>query len=207
MLGNLLHTVESLIDFLVALELEGNGDDADGQDASIFGTLSNDGSRTCTGAAAHACRDEHHACAVVEHRLDVFDALLSPETPHSRVVACPKAVLAQLQVIGDRRVAECLLIRVAHDIGHVVYAFAVHVVDGIAATAAYAHHLDDARVLRLTEIEVDASHGLYCLIFCHSYVVLGVKRISIYRLLYPVHRKASSRRSSRCGQRQTASSP
>ena len=49
-----------------------------------------------------------------------------------------------------------------------MYAFTIHVVDGVAAAAAYAHYLDDAGAFCLLYVEVNAAEGLYVLIFCHS---------------------------------------
>ena len=45
---------------------------------------------------------------------------------------------------GYGRIVECLVICVAQHEGYVVYALAIHVVDGIAATATNTNHLDDA---------------------------------------------------------------
>ena len=171
-LGYLLDAVQRLIDLLVSLELEGNGDDADGQDACILRALCNDGSSASACAAAHACCDEDHAGTVVEHLADVVDAFLSTLTSHCGVVAGTKAVLAQLQVVGNRRVVESLLVRIANHVGHLVYAFAIHVIDGVAATAAYAYYLDDTRILCLRHYEVNAAHWLYVLFFCHSCIYL-----------------------------------
>ena len=42
------------------------------------------------------------------------------------------------------RVVKCLIVGVAEHEGYIVDAFAIHVVDSIAATASYTNHLDDA---------------------------------------------------------------
>ena len=63
-LGHLLHAVEGLVNLLVALETEGDGDDAYGEDAHLLGDLGDDGCGTGAGAATHAGGDEGHAGAV-----------------------------------------------------------------------------------------------------------------------------------------------
>ena len=92
----MLHAVQGLIDFLVSLELEGDGDDTDSQYACILGTLSND--RCCAGSrsATHSGGNEDHSGSVIEHRLDVLDAFLCCQTGFFRTVSCTKPVLAQL---------------------------------------------------------------------------------------------------------------
>ena len=70
---------------------------------------------------------------------------------------------------GHWRVVECLCVGITKDEGDVVDALAVHVVDGITATAAYADDLDDAvLLLRLTEVE-----DVYCVV-CHILYFLTI---------------------------------
>ena len=55
---------------------------------------------------------------------------------------------------GHWRVVECLCVGVAKYEGDIVDAFAVHVVDGVAATATNTDDFDNAvLLLRLTEVE------------------------------------------------------
>ena len=53
--------------------------------------------------------------------------------------------MPQLQFDGHGRFFEGLAVGVAHHESYVVYAFPVHVVDGIAASASYTDHFNDFR--------------------------------------------------------------
>ena len=99
-LRHLLHAVESLVNLAVALESEGDGDDAHGEDAHLLRHLSDDGGCAGAGAAAHAGGDEGHAGAVAEHILDLVEAFLCSSTGTGRTVAGAKAFMAQLQLHG-----------------------------------------------------------------------------------------------------------
>ena len=90
----------------------------------------------------------------LEHALDVVDALLGSSLSLGRTVAGTKSLMTQLQFDRHRRVVECLVIGVTNDEGHIVNAFAIHVVHCIAATAAHADDLDDA-VLLLGNPEIE----------------------------------------------------
>ena len=144
MLGNLIHAIECLLYFVVALKPEGNGDNSHCQDACILGALGDDGgcSRAC--ASAHAGRDEHRACTVVEHLLDLIEACQGSLLGSFRPVAGSQTVFSQLQMIGHWRVVECFLVGVAQYVGNIVNALPVHVVDGISSATAHSNHLDDA---------------------------------------------------------------
>ena len=140
LLGYFLDAVERLVDFLVTLEQEGDGDDAHGEDVHGLGLAGNDGSCTRAGAAAHAGCDEDHLGAVVEHLAYFLNALLGSLTGAFGTVAGTETFVAQLEPRLHGRVGECLGVGVAHHEVDVVNAFAVHVVHGIAAAAA---HTDD----------------------------------------------------------------
>ena len=58
--------------------------------------------------------------------------------------ALPISFLAQLQMDGDRRVVQRLIIGITQYEGNIVDAFAIHVVDGVATTSTNTNHLDDA---------------------------------------------------------------
>ena len=94
MLVHLLHTVECLVNLTVTLETEGNGDNAHGQDAHLLGHTGNNGCCTSTRAAAHTGGDEGHAGAVVEHLLDILQALLGGSPRLLGTVAGPQSFLA-----------------------------------------------------------------------------------------------------------------
>ena len=158
MLGYLLDAIERLIDFLVSLELEGDGDNAHGEDACILGTLSDDGCRTGACATTHSGGYEDHACAIVEHLFDVLEAFHGCGACLLGYVACSEAVLAKLQMIGYGRVLQCLLIGVADDVCHVVDSFAIHVVHGVAPSTSHTHYLDDAgRSALVRDVECDTA--------------------------------------------------
>ncbi len=85
--------------------------------------------------------------------MNVLQALLGSGARLLRTVACAQALAAQLQLHRHGRVVQCLVVGVADDEGHVVYALFVHVVHSVAATAAHADDLDDA-VLLLGDVEI-----------------------------------------------------
>jgi hypothetical protein len=91
-----------------------------------------------------------------------------------RTVAGTESVVAQLQVVWDSGVVESLFVGVAHNIGDVVYAFAVHVVDSVATSTAYTYYLDDA-VVGLWKVNDGKSHiKINILLISHIlYVIYG----------------------------------
>ena len=158
----------------------------DGTMCTILGLLAK-GDMNCAGApitndlfsgsgacsAAHTCGDERHLRAVVEHAAYVVDALCGCLTGALGTVAGSKAFLAELQMHGHGTVVEGLCVGVTEHKGHVVYAFAIHVVDRIAAASTNTNHLDDAVLLvGRSEIEDGGSAAVYDLhvvIFvCHN---------------------------------------
>ena len=100
MLVHLLDTVERLVNLTVTLETEGDGDDADGEDAHLLGHPGDDRCSTRARTATHAGCDESHAGAVVEHLLDILQALLSGSPCLLGPVAGTQSLLAQLQMYG-----------------------------------------------------------------------------------------------------------
>ena len=146
-LRHLLYSVESLVDFALALEAEGYGNDAHGQYLEFLRHASYHGRSSRSRSAAHAGSDEGHLGAVVEHIAYGIDGFLGSLARLLGLVACSESLVAELQVNGHGRVVECLVVGIAEHERHVVDAFAVHVVHGIAATAAYTNHLDDAFLL------------------------------------------------------------
>ena len=99
MLGHFLHAVQRLVNLLVALETEGDGDNADGEDVHLAGALCHDGSCAGAGAASHSCGDEGHACAVGEELLDLLDGLEGSLASLLGFVAGAET-LAHLEFIG-----------------------------------------------------------------------------------------------------------
>ncbi len=102
----------------------------------------------------HTGRDECHFRAVVEHSSDLVDALHSGLTGTLGAVAGSKTFGTQLQVLGYGRVVQGLRVGVAEHKRHVVDAFTVHVVHGVATATTDSDDLDDALLfVRLAEIE------------------------------------------------------
>ena len=100
MLVHLLDTVERLVNLTVTLEAEGNGDDTNSKDAHLLGHTGDDRCCTRSCTATHAGCDEGHAGAVVEHLLNVVQALLSGSPCLLGPVAGTQSLLAQLQMYG-----------------------------------------------------------------------------------------------------------
>ena len=100
--------------------------------------------RSGARAASHARCDKRHLGAVVEHVANVVDGFLGSFSCALRFVAGAQSFLAELQVYRHGRVVERLVVGVAEHKTYIVYAFAVHVVYGIAASATYTDDLDDA---------------------------------------------------------------
>ena len=145
MLADFLHTVQCLVYLLVTLPAERNGDDADSQDVHFFGGLCNDRGCACTGAATHSGSDEHHFSTVVQHVLDVLDAFFGCFAGAGGTVAGSQTLFAELQLHRNGGVFQRLVVCVAQHECYIMYAFPVHVVDGITATATYTDDFDDFR--------------------------------------------------------------
>ena len=168
MLCHLIDAVEGLVDLLVALKLEGDGDDTDGEDAQFLAYLGDDRccSRAC--AAAHARSDEVHLRAVAEHCFDVVYRLLGSQARLLGSVACSQTLAAQLESLGDGTVLQGLCVGVADHKRDVVDALLVHIVYGVAASTTHTDHLDDAVLtIRLAEVEMIGQRGHVVFIFIH----------------------------------------
>ncbi len=129
---------------LVALEGEGLGDDADGEDAHLAHRAGDDRRRAGAGAAAHAGGDEHHVRAgdLVENFVERFLG----------AGAADIGLRARAQALGDARaelnaalgpgLGQRLGIGVGDDEIDAFEFGRDHVVDRIAAGAADAEHRD-----------------------------------------------------------------
>ena len=144
MLGHFFDTIESLVNLALTFKTERNGNDSYGEYAQFLADTSNDRSCTCTGSATHTCGDECHLGAVAQHLLDRVKAFLSCLTRLCRLVAGSEAFGTELQEYWYWRIVERLVVGIAEHKRHVVYALTIHMVDGIAATAAYTYHLNDS---------------------------------------------------------------
>ena len=130
-----------------ALELEGLGDDADGEDAELARRAGDDRRRARAGAAAHAGGDEDHVRAR-EMIADLVDHLLGRG-------AADLGLRAGAEPLGDREAhlddalglatGQRLGVGVGDDEFDALEAGLDHVVDGIAARAADPEH-GDARL-------------------------------------------------------------
>ncbi len=146
MLAQLLGAVEGLHDFALPFEEEGDGDDADCEQAALAGDFGHHGSRAGAGAATHAGGDEHHLGAVVKEGRDIVGALLGGEAGNLGVASGSEAaggVGAEQHAVGHRRVIERLAVGVAHRERNFVDVLLEHVVDGVVAAAPHADCLDD----------------------------------------------------------------
>ena len=129
---------------VIALKVEGLGDDTNGQNTVFAHRPGDNGCRTSPGSTAHACGHKHHvtACQMIEN---FVQGLLGGSATNFRT-------RARTQTLGNRRaqlnfsvgggLPERLGIRIRH---HEINAFEVglnHVVDGVPAGAADADNGD-----------------------------------------------------------------
>ena len=126
------------------LELEGLGDNTDGQDAGLMGQVSNDGSRAGAGAAAHAGGDEDHISAF--QRLgNGSPGLLGRLLADLRLGTCAHAageLLTDLDLILANGLIQVLLIRVDNDEIHTAHTGFDHTINNIVAGAADTNHFN-----------------------------------------------------------------
>ncbi|MEJ0041980.1 MAG: hypothetical protein WDM81_07095 [Rhizomicrobium sp.] len=126
---------------LVALEGEGLGDDADGQDAHLAHRAGDDGRRARAGAAAHAGGDEHHVGAgdLLHHAVErVLGAGLA-DVGHG---AGAVALLAELDAPLRPGLRQRLGVGVGDDEFDAFELGGDHVVHRVAAGTADAEHGD-----------------------------------------------------------------
>jgi len=132
-----LSTGLGLLHATPALELEGLGDDADGQDAHLLGDARDHRRGACAGAAAHAGGQEHHVGAL-DRGADALLGFLGGLAADDGLGAGAEAVVAELQQLVGLGAVQCLGV----DEFHALHAFRDHVLDGVAAAAADADDLD-----------------------------------------------------------------
>ena len=154
MFRHLFDTIQRLVNLTVTLKTEGNGNDTYRQNTHLLRHTGNDRSSTSTRTTTHSGSDESHTCAIVEQVLDIIQTLLRSSTGLLRTVTGSKTFLAQLQMDGNWRIVQRLIIRITQYEGHIVDTLAIHVVDGITTTSTNTNHLDDAILfLGLAKIE------------------------------------------------------
>jgi hypothetical protein len=127
-----------------ALELEGLGHDADGQDAHLARRPRDDRGSTRAGAAAHAGGDEAHVAAD-EAVDDLLDRLLRRRGADLGPGAGAEALGhpgAELELVAGPALLQRLVVGVGDDELAALELVLDHVVDGVAAGAADADHRD-----------------------------------------------------------------
>ena len=151
------HALLGMLHALLAFEHEGLGHDADGERADFLRDLREDGRGAGSGAAAHAGGDEDHVRAG-EDLGDLGVVLESGLAADLRVGAGAEALgqlLADRELRRSQRGVERLPIGVGRDELDAVEAHPDHRVDGVAAAAADADHLD---LCSLSRCLIDFEH-------------------------------------------------
>ncbi len=154
-----------------AFAFHGHGDDADGEDAFVFGDFGHDGGCSSARAATHAGGDEEHLGVFVHQGLEFIAAHLGGFATDVGVVAGAQVALAEVHGGLDFAFQQGLVVGVAQDEIDALDAFFHHVVDGVASTTS---HTDDFDIVRF--VNIDGSEHLVmmqgCVVFCHSSSVL-----------------------------------
>ena len=141
-----------------SFKLKGNGDDADGEDATLSAGLCNDRCRASPRATAHAGSDEDHAGVGAQEVGQFVQAFNRGIFAHLGKRACALTSSEggpQLNFSGHWADVQGLCIGVADDEVDAVDALFKHGVHGIGAATTYTDDFD-RRVGRLREIEM---HG------------------------------------------------
>lgn len=153
-LAHLLNALKGLYYLFLFLKKERNGNHAYRKKTHRARHTGHHRGCTRAGAATHSGRYEHHLCLVCKQALYLFKArlgLLASLFGHS---AYAETALAEKQLNGNGRPCKRLTVGVAHGKAYAVDAFFIHVLNGIAATAAHADNLDDVlrQVYRFAKI-------------------------------------------------------
>ena len=145
----------------LALEMEGLGDDADGEDAEILGGFRDHGGRAGAGAAAHAGGDEHHMRAA-QVIADFVDHLFGRRAADFRLRTRAETfgdLHAHLHDALGLRHGQRLGVGIGDDEVDALQPGRDHVVDGIAAAAADTEHGDSRLQLPdVGDLQIDG-HG------------------------------------------------
>ena len=133
----------------LALKGEGLGDDADGQDAQVVGSLGHDRGSAGAGAAAHTGGDEDHLGAL-QGVGDLILALLGSALADLGISAGTAALgelCAQLDLLGGLGIQQSLLVGVHCDELDTGEAGLDHAVDSVAAATAHADDFNVGHIL------------------------------------------------------------
>ena len=122
-------------------EVEGLGHHADGEDAHLARHARDHRRGAGARAAAHAGGDEEHVRAV-DGLADAVDRFFRGSAARFRLGTGTEAGRAQLDQVMRGRAVERLRVGVGADEVHALHALVDHVLDGVAAAAAHADHLD-----------------------------------------------------------------
>ena len=116
--AHLFGAVQSLEYLFLSFEEERDGDYTDGKQSALLGYARHYRCRSCTGAATHTCRYEHHFGFVVKQACYILGALFGCFTGEFGLVSGSKSfgcLRAYKQFIGNDRIFQCLAVCVAYD--------------------------------------------------------------------------------------------
>ena len=191
-LPQLLDAPESLLVADLAFDGQRRSDDRHGQQSHLLGQLGDDGRRARTRSAAHARRDEEHARPrLFEVLTNLRQRLHGRAAAVFRVVSGPQSLCAEAYLQLHGTLVQRLLVGVTNQKRHTPYTEVPHMVHGIAAGTADAHHHND-RTVRLRGF--DLRHQFVCHISNSFLHILNYKSFPqpASRLQFPT--SAESRR-------------
>ena len=149
--------------------MEGDGDDADGQESHLHGYFADDRGSSGARTTAHTSGDEDHA-GIARGEGSAYLVFALEGSFLGTLGLSPSAETASdLRADGDLvlygATAQCLLIGVTQQEGHPWdRATGVHLRDGVTATATYAHDLDELLDFTLGVFELYAT-TFHCIHF------------------------------------------
>ena len=159
-LPQLLDAPESLLVADLAFDGQRRSDDRHGQQSHLLGQLGDDGRRARTRSAAHARRYEEHARPrLFEVLTNLRQRLHGRAAAVFRVVSGPQSLCAEAYLQLHGTLVQRLLVGVANQKRHTPDTEVPHMVHGIAAGSADAHHHND-RTVRLRGF--DLRHQFVC---------------------------------------------
>ena len=137
MLGQLGDPLLSERHALLTFKIKRLSDHRNGEDPQILRHFRDYGRRAGTGTAAHACRDEHHVCAIkgCAQRFTVF---ISRVTADFRVRARAQTfgnTATDLDSLANRRLTQRLRVGIYREEFNTLNALAHHVFNGVTAAA------------------------------------------------------------------------
>ena len=142
-LGN---SAESHLHFCLTLPIERLGNNANSKYTLFLGNRSHNGSRACTGAAAHTCCNKKHR-NTVKYGSDIIAVFLCGSLTFLRVVACALTACCLASDLDTLHLAaiffsQCGNIGICNNVLNIKHATVNHVRRRISACAANAKHHD-----------------------------------------------------------------